>query len=196
MKLLLILLTVAWSSTSLKAQYEYEPSKDYPFGRIHPHAPEQLADYAPLVGESSCTSVSRAPDQTWNSEVNMIWRFKYIMNGMAIQDETLKEDGSHSGSIRQFNADSSSWYVHYYSTGGVPSTLPSWSGEKNDNGNIILYRKQRAPNGLDGFFRITFFDITNESFEWLGEWVNTTETFSFPTWKISCNKMRSNSDTK
>lgn len=29
------------------------------------------------------------------------------MNGMAVQDETLKIDKAHSGSIRQFNTDSS-----------------------------------------------------------------------------------------
>ncbi|MBO6524152.1 MAG: hypothetical protein JJ971_10015 [Balneolaceae bacterium] len=189
MKIFILFFAVAWSSTSLKAQYEYEPSEAYPFGRIHPHAPQQLADYEPLIGESICTSVSRAPDQTWNPEVNMIWRFKYIMNGMAVQDQTLKEDGAHSGSIRQFNADSSSWYVHYYSTGGAPPALPSWGGGKNDDGDIILYREQKAPNGLDGYYKITFFDISNEGFEWLGEWTDTSESFSFPTWKISCTKI-------
>ncbi len=191
MKLLLSIILVLVSSITLKAQYEYEPSEEYPFGRIHPHAPNQLGDYAQLIGESKCTSVSRAPDQTWNPKIDMIWRFKYIMNGMAVQDQTLKSDGIHSGSIRQFNADSTKWYVHYYSSGSVPATLPSWEGGKTEDGKILIYRKQKAPNGLEGFYRITFYDISDSSFEWIGEWVNSDETIIFPTWKISCTKTES-----
>ena len=78
------------------------------------------------------------------------------MNGMAVQDETLKEDGKHSGSIRQYNADSVKWYVHYYSSSSATSTLSSWEGNKMENGNIVLYRDQPAPNGTPGFYRLTF----------------------------------------
>ncbi len=189
MKLLLSIILVLVSSITIKAQYEYEPSEGNPFGRIHPNAPKQLADFAPLIGESKCSSVSRAPDQTWNPEVNMIWRFKYIMNGIAVQDETLKSDGVHSGSIRQFNADSTKWYVHYYSSGGAPAALPTWEGGKTEDDKILLYRDQKAPNGLEGFYRITFYDISESSFNWIGEWVNSDETIIFPTWKISCTKI-------
>ncbi|GAB5409108.1 MAG: hypothetical protein BalsKO_14730 [Balneolaceae bacterium] len=173
----------------LKAQYEYEPSKENPFGKISSHAPEQLTDFAPMIGESKCESISRAPDQTWNTPHKMLWRFKYIMNGMAVQDEVLRTEAPNAGSIRQFNADSAKWYVHYYTVGNPPSTLPSWEGTKTDDDKIILYREQKAPNGLDGYYRITFFDITESSFEWIGEWVNMNETVVFPTWKISCTKI-------
>ncbi len=78
------------------------------------------------------------------------------MNGMAVQDETWKVDGTHSGSIRQYNADSSRWYVHYYSASSAVNTLPAWEGNKNENGKIILYRKQRAPNGMDGYYLSTY----------------------------------------
>ncbi|MFV1885079.1 MAG: hypothetical protein ACMZ7B_11370 [Balneola sp.] len=190
MKAPIVLSIILLSSMPIKAQYEYEPSKEYPFGRIHPDAPEQLADFGPMIGESKCESVTRAPDQSWNPPHEMIWRFKYIMNGMAVQDEALRTEAPSAGSIRQFNPDSSAWYVHYYSSGSALPTLPSWEGNKTEDGKIILYREQKAPNGVDGFFRITFFDVTDESFEWLGEWVNTQETFSFPTWKISCDKIQ------
>lgn len=171
------------------AQYNYAVSEEYPFGKLNPDAPQEVADYELLIGESKCTSVSRAPDQTWNPKVNMLWRFKYIMNGMAIQDETLKEDGTHSGSIRQFNSDSSAWYVHYFSSSSVPSRFPVWKGGTNKEGEIILYNEQNAPNGAEGFYKIRFYDITEKSFEWIGTWVNTTETIQFATWKISCQKL-------
>jgi len=169
---------------------KYEPSPKHPFGQANPDAPQQIKDYGPLIGECDCISLSRGPDQTWGDTVSTVWRFKYIMNGHAVQDETIKADGSHSGSIRQYNADSARWYVHYYSTGGAPNALPVWEGQKTDDNTIRLYRENAAPNGTPGFYRITFYDITQSGFNWIGEWVDTKETVQFPLWKIFCKKRK------
>ncbi len=168
-------------------QMEYEPGPSQPFGVINPEAPKEVADFAPLIGTCDCESIARNNDQTWAEPQQMTWTFKYIMNGMAVQDETLKEDGGHSGSIRQFIADSSKWYVHYYSNKSPSTSLSSWEGGKRGD-SIVLYRDQKAPNGTDGFYRLTFSNISEEGFNWVGEWTNTTETFTFPTWKINCIK--------
>ena len=103
------------------------------------------------------------------------------MNGMAIQDETLKSDGKHSGSIRQFNADSSKWYVHYYS-----SNFPT---NKIDD-KIVLYKDQTAPNGMEGFYRLTFYDMNDNGYKWIGEWVDKAEKIIYPTWKIKCVRQK------
>ncbi|MGB0887436.1 MAG: hypothetical protein ACPGSL_04885 [Vicingaceae bacterium] len=189
--LLYILYVIITSSTYLFGQYNYEVNKENPFGKLNPAATPKTAEFALLIGECKCKSQMRAPDKTWNEEVDVIWRWKYIMNGMAVQDETLKADGVHSGSIRQYNADSLKWYVHYYTSSNVPSSLPVWEGSKSEDGKIILYREQVAPNGTDGFLRLTFYNITNKGFNWISEWVNIDETFSYPTWKINCTKMKS-----
>lgn len=186
--LLTTLLSIFICSSYSFAQYNYEPSDQHPFGKLNPAAYPETGDFAPLLGISECSSVNRAPDGSWNKEVKMLWTWKYIMDGMAVQDETLKEDGIHSGSIRQFNADSSKWYVHYYTTGSAVNTLPSWEGSKKENGNIVLYREQTAPNGMEGYYRLTFHDISEESFNWVGEWVSPDESIVYPTWKISCEK--------
>lgn len=170
------------------AQTEYGPSEGYPYGVKNPKAPEQLDDFKPLIGICDCDSERRKPDGTWGDAVKMIWTFKYIMNGMAIQDETLKNDGAHSGSIRQFNADSLKWYVHYYASSAPTPTLSSWEGSKNEDGNIILYKPQKAPDGTEGFSRLTFYDISARGYKWLGEWTDTTETTIYPFWKINCTK--------
>lgn len=172
---------------SMFSQYEYEPSEALPYGKANPEAPEQIKDFEPMIGECDCKSFSRKQDGSWAEPIDMIWRFKYIMNGMAVQDETLKADGKNSGSIRQFNADSSKWYVHYYATSGIPKTLPAWEGKKED-GKIALYKEQKAPNGTDGFFRLTFYDISKSGYKWIGEWVDKTETVVYATWKIECKK--------
>ncbi len=169
-------------------QYAFDPSPEHPYGLPNPEAPQQLVDFAPLIGECDCISVSRNPDQSWGEPIEMIWRFKYIMNGLGLQDETLKADGKHSGSIRQFVKDSTRWYVHYYSSNTLSTILPAWEGNKTENGNIVLYRKQKAPNGLEGYSRLTFSDIQASGFKWVGEWVNTDETIIYPTWKIDCTK--------
>ena len=171
--------------TSLLAQYEYEPSQEFPFGRLNPEAAPQTADYAQLIGTCVCDSESRKPDGTWNDVEKMFWTFKYIMNGTGVQDMTLKPDGAHSGSIRQFIADSSRWYVHYYSNKSPSTALPAWEGNKKD-GEIILYREQKAPNGMDGFYKIRFYDISDAGYKWLGAWVSPDESIVYPTWKISC----------
>lgn len=172
---------------TLCAQFKYEPSAEHPYGLPNPEAPPELMDFAPLIGECNCKSTLRKADQSWAEPVDMIWRFKYIMNGMAIQDETLKEDGTYSGSIRQFNQDSTRWYVHYYSSIPIATGLPVWEGNKTEEGKIILYREQKAPNGSDGFYRITFSDIDDNGFKWIGEWVDKSESFVYPTWKIDCS---------
>lgn len=169
-------------------QYEYEPTSQNPYGLPNPKAPPEILDFAPLIGSCNCESVSRKADKSWSEPVTMKWRFKYIMNGMAVQDETLKEDGKHAGSIRQYIQDSTRWYVHYYSSGSPSTILPAWNGKKNKDGRIILYREQSAPNGMDGYYKINFYDISENGFNWLGEWVNKDETLSYPTWKITCKR--------
>lgn len=195
MKIFLILSLLALffslQNTSLShAQeiYNYEPSAENPFGLPNPDMPEHLKDFAPMIGECDCKSISRIDKDNWGDTVAMVWRFKYIMDGKAVQDESLKEDGLHSGSIRQYIADSSRWYVHYYSSATPSTTLSAWEGKKTPDGNIILYRDQKAPNGLDGKYKITFSEISDNGFNWLGEWVTPDESFSYPTWVIYCKK--------
>jgi len=173
-------------SFTLFAQYDYSVSEKLPYGKANPEAPEQIKDYEQLIGECNCKSSTKKQDGTWTEGIDMIWKWKYIMNGMAVQDETLKIDGTHSGSIRQYIADSSKWYVHWFSSKTPSTILPIWEGTKKENGNIVLYRKIKAPNGMDGFYRLTFYDISKSGYKWIGEWVDKTESVVFPTWKIDC----------
>lgn len=169
--------------------YQYDISSEHPYGLPNPEAPSSILDWAELIGTCDCVSESRNPDQTWADPIKMIWTFKYIMNGKGVQDETLKEDGGHSGSIRQFIADSNRWFVHYYSSSKPSTSLSAWEGNR-DGDKIILYNDQTAPNGMEGWYKINFTDISYDGFNWLGEWVNKDETVSYPTWKISCTKRK------
>ncbi len=83
------------------------------------------------------------------------------MNGMAVQDETLKVDGRHSGSIRQYSAR---WYVHYFSSASAPASLSTWEGGMMHD-EIILQRPQKSPSGRDGKYKIRFYNISDEGFD-------------------------------
>ena len=187
--LLLLLIILSFATNAQSDLTNYEPSLDFPYGKINPEAPQQLADFAPLIGLCDCKSESRNPDRTWADPVDMTWKFKYIMNGKAVQDETHKADGGHSGSIRQYSKDSARWYVHYYSSKSISTRLSAWEGNKKEN-DIVLYREQKAPNGMEGYYRLTFSNISDKGFNWIGEWVDKTEKIVFPTWKISCTKRK------
>ena len=173
------------------SQNEYEPSETFPFGQPHPDAPEQIKDFQPMIGMCDCKSELRNQDGSWNDAIDMTWEFKYIMNGKAVQDQTWSANGRQAGSIRQYIADSSRWYVHFYSSAGSTTVLPTWEGNlKKDEGKIILYREQKAPNGMEGYYRITFYDMNDSGYKWIGEWVNPTETIIYPTWKIACTRRK------
>jgi hypothetical protein len=157
------------------------------YGAVHPDAVPEASDWEPLIGSCTCKSVQRNNDGSWQDTTELTWIWKYIMEGKAVQDITIKKDGNHTSSIRQFNADSSLWYVTFFSASSAVASPPTWEGEKVDD-DIILYKPQTAPNGMEGYYKITFSEISNDGFNWIGEWVDPKETFSYPTWKIYCRK--------
>lgn len=170
-----------------KSFFEHSVSNENPYGSYNPDAPEKIKEFAPLIGSSQCKSVQRNQDGSWQDTTNMIWEFRYIFNGQAIQDFSWKQNGNYSSSVRQFNPDSSLWVVTYFSA-QTPSLSPStWTGNLVE-GKIVLERPQKAPNGLDGYSRLTFYDISDEAFKWIGEWVSKNGSFQYPFWKISCQK--------
>ncbi|MEP2937748.1 MAG: hypothetical protein ABJM06_03780 [Gilvibacter sp.] len=171
--------------TTLLGQYDYEANGIHPYGRPNPEAPSQILDFDAMIGECDCQSTRRKPDGTWGKPEPMLWRFKYIMNGMAIQDETLKPNGAHTGNIRQFIADSSKWYVHYYSNSRPSTTFPVWEGGKKEK-EIVLYRDQKAPNGAEGYYKIRFYDMSKRGYKWSGAWVSADESIVFDNWNIVC----------
>ena len=192
--LLALLLTNSIVLSQISPSMQYEPSDEYPYGRPNPNAPKQILDYAPLIGICDCQSLVAKPDGSWADPTKMTWTFKYIMNGTAVQDQTLKEDNGHSGSIRQFSSDSAKWYVHYYATGKISSVSGYHGSARNED--IILYKRVSdisTPEGKKLFYRLTFSDISAAGFNWIGEWVDpatSPNTVLGKTWKITCKKRK------
>jgi hypothetical protein len=175
------------------AKSKYQPDlsklqKELMFGKPNPNAPAEITDYKELIGINDCTSQRRKADGTWPEPQKISWTFKYILDGMAVQDETYKPDGAHAGSIREYSKEDKKWYVHFYSTPSKASKqLSTWEGNRTGN-EMILLREQKAPNGADGYYKIRFYNISPEGFDWLGAWVSKDESVVFETWKIGCRK--------
>jgi len=162
--------------------------KEFAFGMPDPEAPPQLLEYRELIGISDCSSRSRALDGTWGEPQEMVWSFRYILGGTAVEDSTVRSDGFHAGSVRQYSPDDGSWYVHYFSTQkNKPATLPSWKGGRQGN-EIRLTRDQKAPNGAEGYYKIRFYDISDSGFKWLGAWESKDGSVVFENWTIDCKK--------
>ncbi|MFK7774034.1 MAG: hypothetical protein AB8F94_17920 [Saprospiraceae bacterium] len=167
----------------------YEPSALHPFGLPNPDAPKEIIDYAPMIGICDCKNLSRNPDGTWKDSLDMIWKFKYIMNGTAVQDELWKENDLYAGSIRQFQKDSAEWIVSYFSYPAVPYTPGIWHGKKMDD-KIVLSKPQKAPNGMEGSSILTFYDWDEEGFKWKGEWMKEDKQFNHVFRMIECKKRK------
>jgi hypothetical protein len=165
---------------------EYEASETYPYGHRNPSVSDQIDDFAPMIGICDCKSLRRNPDQTWQDTLDLIWKFKYVLNGTAIQDQTWAE-GIYATSIRQIHPDSAVWVVRYNSYPTINLSSKPWIGKKEGE-NIVLLQEQKAPNGFNGFSRLTFSDISEEGFNWTGEWVSDAKGIVFPFWYIWCKK--------
>ncbi len=192
MKITLLLIGFTIFSIPLFSQngnipMDYEPSVEHPYGRLNPNAPVEVAEFAKMIGTCDCKSLRRNPDRTWQDTSNMVWRFKYLMNGTAVQDEVWREGELYAGSIRQYQPDSAKWVVTYFSYPAVSTTPGVWFGNRVD-GDIVLEKPQKAPNGMEGISRLTFHEISEQGFKWKGEWVDLAKTFVYPFLTIECLK--------
>ena len=187
MRAFIILLLLITTSGLFAQSQEFEASDEFPFGKPNKEAEANVTDFEGMIGLSDCKSLMRNQDGTWQDTLQMVWKFKYILNGTAVQDETWHASGFYATSIRQYNKTTKNWVVTYASSNSVSNTVGVWLGNKEED-EIILKQDQKAPNGMDGVSRLTFHNISDEGFDWKGEWVDTTGSIVYPFWKIYCTK--------
>ncbi|NKB32377.1 MAG: hypothetical protein GKR91_04695 [Pseudomonadales bacterium] len=186
---LLFLSLVLWSCQTAPeraSSLAYEPSQSYPFGRPNPAAPEQLAQFHFMIGRNDCVE-ERLNNGTgeWD-EGRRTWDAQYFMNGYAIEDSG-RSGATTNGNIRIYDANADQWNVTFYS---MPSfSTGVWSGGM-EAGNMVLRQPQKAPGtDFDGHSTLTFSKISENSFDWSGEWISVDGSAVFPFWRISCTKL-------
>lgn len=167
---------------SFKNALGYEASAAYPYGRPNPDAPTELAQFAFFIGEYECVDRQKNAEGEWR-EFPAFWNARYFLNGFGIQDHYYA-DGFQTSNIRVFFPNENVWKVTYVS---APSYgTGTWEGTKQGD-DIVLERHPNPPNSAAAFSRLTFYDITDESFEWKAESIREGQEPS-ANWTSSCKR--------
>jgi len=164
----------------------YDPNDQYPYGRVNPAAPPEIAQFGFMVGSNDCAE-QRLDNSTgdWVDSTRS-WDAYYFMNGFAVRDGGESASGS-NGNIRVFDAATMEWVVTFFSAPNYSSG--TWRGKMED-GKIVLKQPQKAPGtDFDGFSTLTFLNISATSFDWSGEWISEDGTVVVPFWRMQCHKV-------
>ncbi len=161
---------------------EYDPSAEHPYGRPHPEAADGLADFAFAIGSWSCLSHRPQPDGSMK-ETHLDWRFEYGLNGRSVHDY-FEDEWIRGFGVRLYYPATKTWNV---TTSGVwPNVFSAvWNGGKKD-GILVLDQPNKGPNGEDLISRLSFYAVTDRSFEWKMERINGAD--STLRWHIVCER--------
>ena len=139
---------------------------------LNKNAPAETESLSRLVGKWDAKIEILDRDGNWNPSTHKVeWHWYFILNGNAIQDdwivEKLAADGSDSTfvygtNIRIFNKDENRWHMGWIQ--GDARRLATFTAV-NENGKVIMNGEEDSGRKV----RVTFFDITDNSFEWQHE---------------------------
>ena len=144
-------------------------------------APPELAHWEKMIGNWSTTEEGLAPDgSAWNPSNGADWNFYWSFDGWgirddytspsmaeAVEDESKRQRGTN---LRIYNTSTNEWVMTWltpYST--EPKNFTATSTDEE----IIMSANIADPQG--NWRRITFFDMTETSFEWKLEWSKDKE---------------------
>lgn len=145
----------------------YEPSPAQPFGKPNPAAPPALKDFAFFIGAFECQDSRFGADGSTIS-FPAIWNGKYFMNGHGIQDQ-YRAPGFYTSNIRLFDERENVWKVTFFSEPGYSTGI--WTGNKSGE-DIVLTRDNTRPDGTTTLSKLTFYEISADSFRWRGETID------------------------
>ena len=150
-------------------------------GGIAEGASPELEHWAELIGQWSTEEESLKPDGSgWEPSRGADWEFSYAFGGWGIQDnytsppldigvddERTRQRGTN---LRIYNTALNKWVTTWLTTA---SPQPETFSATSDGQEIVM--RSEAANSLGFHSRITFFDITESSFEWKLEWSQDQE---------------------
>lgn len=126
-----------------------------------------------LIGKWDAKQERLGSDGIWHEVLNQNqWHWYFILNGNALQDDwisvKLDKDGNDSTvvygtNIRIYNAEENIWHMAWIHQD--TQTLQTFTATNNNN-DVIM----RGKNFLGREIRNTFFDISENGFEWQQEW--------------------------
>ena len=164
----------------------YDPSPAYPFGRRHPDAPPQLAQFEFMLGEFDCVDEIKGGNGKWR-RTDAIWNAHYFLNGHGIQDVYWNETFATSN-IRIFDPTRGKWSVNFFRSPTNRVGAGVWVGTQEgpkDQRRMVMW--SGSPDRKNGS-RLTFYDISVDGFEWVAESLRNGR--ATPSWKSSCRRRK------
>lgn len=161
----------------------YEPNAAYPYGLPNPEAPEELQQYAFLIGTCECSVQRFRYSDGTSISYKAVWTNSWTMNGWAIQDRVFSEYDAPI-SIRIYDDVAKKWKMTYF----IPKPYYSgeWVGQKT--GEKMVMEKEEPMAGKKAISRLTFYEISDQGFIWISE--NIFEDGSvFVDWRFDCKKV-------
>lgn len=138
----------------------YEPSATHPFGQLNPDAPEAAADYVFMVGEWNCDERQRRNGEWVSFPSTTMARF--YLNGYGITNFTWTPTTASSMTYYYVEADDQ-WVIT--NTTSVPGAPTVWIGGREGDAMVAI-GEGTSPDGTPISLRITFDNISDESFHW------------------------------
>lgn len=160
---------------------EYDINLDYPYGRPNPVAPPGIEQFNFMIGTFDCVDELLINGE-WK-KMKAVWTSHYTLNGYAIQDDYRNEVYAGT-SLRVYNQATNLWNVSFFGMAGNHSGL--WTGSR-DADQIVLTSEQVSTDGSAQTSRLSFSQITDSSFEWIGEKISQDGVIT-PNWKISARR--------
>jgi len=145
-------------------------------GEMAAGAPPELMHWGKMVGQWSTIEESLQRDGSgWEPSTGADWDFFWAFDGWGIQDnytsppdsvEMENESKRQRGiNLRIYSTSGKKWVLTWLATqSSEPVTLTAFS----DDEKMVMLTDRKNPQGKFG--RITFFDITEDHFEWKLEW--------------------------
>ena len=174
----------------------HHPALDGPWGSPHPDAPEELSQFAFMVGRHECTQPMQGvnpknPQQ--QVEGKMLWLAYYALDGRAIRDEYygMTNNGEQT---RAYDKYAKEWWVTYATVPASVSLVAepkphrgSFTAQQQKNGDMVMTSKSRDNVGTKFDKTITFYNINKDGFEWRSDKVYSDKVVN--TSNMSCKKV-------
>ncbi len=171
-----------------------ESGNQFKTAKLNPEAPSETEQLGRLVGTWNAEQVIRNRDGSWaEKKTYSEWRWYYILDGHAIQDDWISLPQNNDSqeqspqaigtNIRIYNPEKKQWVMAWIDKNS--RQLATFTAVF-ENDTIIM----TGTDNRGRLSKITFYNITENAFDWKKEWTADEGNSWFEIAKIYCTRKR------